>query len=308
MDSITWWIYWITAYTAGLACMTVDTIGMFRRLSTKESLFFSASFLFLIITATFSEYQNHYDIFILREQNTRDMEHFWFHALMLALIVIVTTIPLWVHTVTAVTGAKTINRCTGGTSLLLLLLYVVSLVSGFTEKMITVILLAVVGSAGYGLVQLLRSQPPGTTTVSSFKYNRLLAICILMFLPPLILFDMFYTDLDWMQRLSPVRLHFLPLFCTVFCLIRSIDGITRLFSRRAYHPGATIDWEAIVRHYSITSREKDVVKLLVKGKNYNEIGSDLFISTSTVKSHIRSIYRKTNSSNKVELLSMLYSG
>ena len=307
MSSITWWLYWILAYTAGLASLTVDVVGVVRRLSTKESVVFSASFLFLIIAATMSEYQNHYDIFILRAQGTREMEHFWYHALMVALIGIFITIPLWVHSVRTVAAAGIINCSMGFGALLLLLFYVASLLFGFTTEMITVILLAVIGSALYGLLQLLRS-PYGVRTDSPLNFNRLLAIVTLALLPPVVMFDMFYNDLDWLQRLSPVRLTFFPLLYIIFCLIRSIDGIIRLSSRRIDKPIGRINWNSIAAQHHITDREMDVVKLLMEGKNYHEIGSDLFISISTVKTHIRSIYRKTDSSNKVELLSMLYSG
>ncbi len=44
--------------------------------------------------------------------------------------------------------------------------------------------------------------------------------------------------------------------------------------------------------YFLSSREKDVLQLLVKGKSYKMIADDLNISYETVHSHIRKIYQK----------------
>lgn len=44
--------------------------------------------------------------------------------------------------------------------------------------------------------------------------------------------------------------------------------------------------------YNLSSREKDVLQLLVKGKSYKMIADELNISYETVHSHIRKIYQK----------------
>ena len=44
--------------------------------------------------------------------------------------------------------------------------------------------------------------------------------------------------------------------------------------------------------YNLSSREKDVLQLLVKGKSYKMIADELHISYETVHSHIRRIYQK----------------
>ena len=59
--------------------------------------------------------------------------------------------------------------------------------------------------------------------------------------------------------------------------------------------------------YAISPREKDVLDLLVKGKSYNQIGEELYISLPTVKTHISNIYRKFEVNNKVELINLLNS-
>lgn len=52
--------------------------------------------------------------------------------------------------------------------------------------------------------------------------------------------------------------------------------------------------------YGLTGREKDVLSELIKGKSQKLIAESLFISTDTVKTHIRNIYEKLNVSSSTE--------
>jgi DNA-binding NarL/FixJ family response regulator len=52
----------------------------------------------------------------------------------------------------------------------------------------------------------------------------------------------------------------------------------------------------------LTSREIDVLKLLARGRSNKEIGADLFISETTVKSHLRSIFGKLNVMSRTEAI------
>jgi DNA-binding NarL/FixJ family response regulator len=52
----------------------------------------------------------------------------------------------------------------------------------------------------------------------------------------------------------------------------------------------------------LTPRERDVLRLLARGYAYKEIASELFISVKTVETHVSSVLRKTQMSNRYELL------
>jgi DNA-binding NarL/FixJ family response regulator len=52
----------------------------------------------------------------------------------------------------------------------------------------------------------------------------------------------------------------------------------------------------------LTKREKTIIKLVCQGSKNQEVADSLNISPHTVKTHLYSIFRKTNSRNRVELL------
>lgn len=57
----------------------------------------------------------------------------------------------------------------------------------------------------------------------------------------------------------------------------------------------------------LTERESEVLGLILAGKSNREISEELFISESTVKTHVRNIYSKYDVSKRAELISMLLS-
>jgi len=59
--------------------------------------------------------------------------------------------------------------------------------------------------------------------------------------------------------------------------------------------------------YSLTDREIEIVKLLMKGKSSGEIGELLFISKNTVDTHRRNILEKTNTTATPNLISQILS-
>ena len=56
----------------------------------------------------------------------------------------------------------------------------------------------------------------------------------------------------------------------------------------------------------LTSRERDVMQLLVEGKKVKEVADLLFISTNTVLSHKKNIYSKLNVHSISELINLVH--
>lgn len=53
---------------------------------------------------------------------------------------------------------------------------------------------------------------------------------------------------------------------------------------------------------TLTPRELEILQLLPSGETYTELAEHLFISESTLKSHLQSIYRKLTARNRVEAI------
>ena len=52
----------------------------------------------------------------------------------------------------------------------------------------------------------------------------------------------------------------------------------------------------------LTEREREIVMLIISGKNKRNIAETLSLSVSTIKTNVENIYRKFDVHNKVELI------
>ena len=53
--------------------------------------------------------------------------------------------------------------------------------------------------------------------------------------------------------------------------------------------------------FNLTSREREILSLLIKGYSYKELAAALFISVETLNSHVKNIYRKLDIHSRSEL-------
>lgn len=51
----------------------------------------------------------------------------------------------------------------------------------------------------------------------------------------------------------------------------------------------------------LSAREREVMRLIARGYSYREVATELFISIKTVETHVSSVLRKTQKSNRYEL-------
>jgi two-component system NarL family response regulator len=67
-------------------------------------------------------------------------------------------------------------------------------------------------------------------------------------------------------------------------------------------PALVAKLAAGISHEALTGRELEVLTLLSRGKSNKEIGANLYISETTVKSHLRSIFSKLNVLSRTEAI------
>ncbi len=65
------------------------------------------------------------------------------------------------------------------------------------------------------------------------------------------------------------------------------------------------DLEAFASDYGLTRREAEVVPYICKGRSAKVIAGTLCVSESTVRTHIRRIYEKTEVHSKQELIDLI---
>jgi tetratricopeptide (TPR) repeat protein/DNA-binding CsgD family transcriptional regulator len=84
-------------------------------------------------------------------------------------------------------------------------------------------------------------------------------------------------------------------------------GLLGAFSRRTDRPASLQvkngdAFAACAEKLGITSREGEIVRLLLEGKDSKQITEELFISDHTVKNHIHHVYQKLGVKNRIQLV------
>ena len=69
--------------------------------------------------------------------------------------------------------------------------------------------------------------------------------------------------------------------------------------------GATVAAEKDI-FFELSEREQEILKLLVNGLRYKEIGAQLFISPNTAKKHVINIYEKLHVNSKAQAIKLAY--
>ena len=82
--------------------------------------------------------------------------------------------------------------------------------------------------------------------------------------------------------------------------ILDFDTVTRGSFKSKRPSGET---EVLLR--TLTSREVEILHLLIDGKSYSDISQELFISLNTVKHHVKNVYRKLHINSRVKLMHII---
>ncbi len=91
--------------------------------------------------------------------------------------------------------------------------------------------------------------------------------------------------------------------------ISLIESESRVSEERPVPQAVSLDscYVRLIESYGLTKREFDVLKLIVSGASTNSIAQSLFVSVSTVRTHIGNLFQKLNVHNRTELIAKLMS-
>ena len=102
------------------------------------------------------------------------------------------------------------------------------------------------------------------------------------------------------------------LLLSFFCLVWGILGL--LLSRILHGVSVTLSEQtrplltltpAFSRRFGLTPREAESAQAVLDGLTYKDAGDRLAIQPATLKSHVLSVYQKTGTGNKIELLRLV---
>lgn len=77
---------------------------------------------------------------------------------------------------------------------------------------------------------------------------------------------------------------------------------TRLFFSDVMISAAPLVFEWLPASWNLSAREEEIVELISSGYSNEELAEELKIKVATVRQHLKSIYRKTNSRSRTELI------
>ena len=111
-----------------------------------------------------------------------------------------------------------------------------------------------------------------------------------------------YIEYSFFVRDLPIEIY-IGMIAALFAALGIWAGL-RLVSRsddQPPKPDFAVDPSAILRH-GISKREYEVLELIAQGLSNQEIADKLFVSTSTVKTHISNIYSKLDARRRTEAI------
>ncbi|TCK59496.1 helix-turn-helix domain-containing protein [Seleniivibrio woodruffii] len=108
---------------------------------------------------------------------------------------------------------------------------------------------------------------------------------------------------------SEVAVIALSVVCVTLAMLPLVNTVlVRRLRNHAYLMDETADETPVITPPEpLTAREQEVLPLILSGKSNKAIADSLFISESTVKSHVRNIFSKFGVATRAELISILLS-
>jgi DNA-binding NarL/FixJ family response regulator len=65
------------------------------------------------------------------------------------------------------------------------------------------------------------------------------------------------------------------------------------------------DCDSVVEEFGLTPREMEVLNNLGRGMSYDQIASEMYVSSGTVRKHVENLYRKLGVNNKIDAIQKL---
>lgn len=142
----------------------------------------------------------------------------------------------------------------------------------------------------YTFLIIRKAVPQTDTDVREFRIWKRFTVYGLMLLPFLTLFHWLYALIPFIYTRVPYETGIL--FQQAFYLVFMYTSYNHVRNLQVIPSNAP---------FGLTKREYEVARCLALGLSYQSIADELFVSLSTVQTHVRNVYYKTGCNNKTRL-------
>ncbi len=107
--------------------------------------------------------------------------------------------------------------------------------------------------------------------------------------------------LQWLEHQYAVKLFSTEVYIVVLAI--GFTGVGVWIGARLSRPASAAEFtrnHAVIATLGLTDREIEVLELLAKGNSNQQIAESLFVSTSTVKTHLVHVYQKLEASRRTQ--------
>ena len=298
------YLYWIVSLLAGVAALghTLSVLALARPAYLRELIFLQSAFIYTIFVTLLTELnRGQYSVYL---DATRIGG-------MLGVSLLVITVPRFCNSVAALRLLGGIDKAFLAAGAILIIHFVVSAAvffsSGHEEGaayfdghrvfpvMIAFLLLTL--AQGYFIAAALVNKRPYPFSPAAYRVIRILAIVALAAIPALVAVDCLRWLFPALWEIHPQeRFVILPGIHLLF----GVAMILFVREEKKHLAPLSID-DRFDPTWGLSPREQEVAGLLAGGESYQSIADELFISVSTVQSHVKQIYRKIGVKNKMQL-------
>ena len=107
--------------------------------------------------------------------------------------------------------------------------------------------------------------------------------------------------LHWLEKQYAVSLFSTEIYIVLLAILSTVMGIWIGSRLKGRSQGAPFEKnERVIRTLGLTGKEVEVLALLAEGGSNQEIAKRLFVSTSTIKSHLVHLYQKLDVSRRTQ--------
>lgn len=262
----------LIAYTVGTASVIVTAITFQRGYSSRDQLLFIGSFFLLLVMLSLDFLWDTFPDFIV----------------LISLILFAISIPRAVNSSRPSTPGKkgiAILNCLSPIPLLFLISKVPAV-----REVPSIIFLSL--SLTLTAAILIISKGKSKLTLPPRLLKIVIPIISLITIPLVIAVDLYGSV--WFPRGIDSGYYIFPLVYICLNGLFFFDSLKQLLKKS----GENVN---IFESFDLSKRELEVVALLLDGKSYTQIGRQLNVAQSTVKTHCSNIYFKLNISNRYEL-------